>query len=195
MVWWCPATDPAATARGSEEAMTAKRNTTTDGACPSGIAKLLGMAMPGAAATEDDLKADLLELLLASGPEPARGAPSAEHGDWSRDALLLESTSLADVLLDGTASLADLRAIKDHHKKLSYAAADRIEQCVNTAIYFAAIASALLQHARIISHYSPGQLADAFGKLAGKTWMSPELAAQFARAREIATDSAPEQDA
>jgi len=177
--------------------MAVERTTTTDGACPSGVARLLGMAVGEAAdatATLDDRKAALLELWLASGPGAGVSGPPAPPGG-PRESLLPEGASLADVLLDGAAPLADLEALKEHHKKLWYAADDEPTRCAATAICFAAIASALLQHGTKISRYSHQELADAFARLAAEPWMAPELAGHFAKARSAAAENAPTRDA
>jgi len=53
------------------------------------------------------------------------------------------------------------------------------------AIYFGAIASALLFHDTKITSYSYPSLAESFKTMTEKRWMAPELARHFSKARNL----------
>jgi adenylate kinase len=76
-----------------------------------------------------------------------------------------------------------LRRIKDFGKELGTSANDEIERDVALAIYFAAIACALLFHNVKISEYSYKELEQSFKTLSKHDWLPPNLSRHFKKAR------------
>lgn len=75
-----------------------------------------------------------------------------------------------------------LRRIKDFGKELGTSANDEIERDVALAIYFAAIAGALVFHNVKISEYSYKQLEQSFETLSKHPWIPPNLAGIYKKA-------------
>ena len=92
---------------------------------------------------------------------------------------------MGGVLLDSETGLDVLETIKDYGKKLVAGKDSEAEHAVSTAIYFAAIASALLFHDQKITSYTYPALAEAFSTLIDKQWLAPELARHLAKARRL----------
>ena len=141
----------------------------TFGAEPESFVRLLSLGLGGDkrdSGAAEQAKADLLRARLA-GPLPPGGRP------------------LGEALLDEATAPAVLERIKDYGKSLVRRKQSDAEHSVGTAIYYAAIASALVFQGTKITRHSYPALADAFDKLSEKPWMAPELLRQFSRAREI----------
>ncbi len=75
-----------------------------------------------------------------------------------------------------------IRKIKDYSKKLVTSAKSEAEHDAATAIYFAAIASALLFHDRKITTFSYKSLDESFSKLINEKWIAKDIAELFSRA-------------
>lgn len=75
-----------------------------------------------------------------------------------------------------------LRRIKDFGKELGASANDQIERDVALAIYYAAIAGALVYHNVKISEYSYKQLEQYFVTLSKHSWIPPNLVALYKKA-------------
>ena len=76
--------------------------------------------------------------------------------------------SLSEVLLDAATGLDLLTAIKDYSKKIYQATVSKGEHSIAAAIYYAAIAAALVHHGVKISNHSRQTLKTAFEDLLGK---------------------------
>lgn len=163
----------------------------TDSLSPDRLRRLLGLTFDAEAqdaqAAAREAAARMLRVRLA-GPLPAGAAAVDELQAVLRlrkDLLPEGGRSLGEALLDGKASLGSLRGIKDYGKKLGSQRGSEAQHAVAVAIYYAAIASSLLFHRRRITSYSYEALVEWFGMLADKQWMTPELAAHFAKARDL----------
>ncbi len=75
-----------------------------------------------------------------------------------------------------------LTRIKDHAKELGAAATSEIEREVALAVYFAAIASAMVFHDARISQHSNSKLQSAFETLRKRNGVPPELLSLFEKA-------------
>jgi hypothetical protein len=103
-----------------------------------------------------------------------------------RDELLpLGGKPLGAVLLDPETDLDTLKTIKEFGKKLTGDTDCENEHEVSIAIYFAAIASAVLFHDQKITRYTYLGLTDAFDILIDKPWIPPELAKHLSEASRI----------
>lgn len=102
------------------------------------------------------------EVALASGRVP-RGIASRK------------GRSIGESLLDPTTPVAVLKEIKECYQRLARDGECESDRRVATAIYFCAIASALIFHGERITSYSSEDLADAVRKLCDKAWIDPDL--------------------
>jgi len=75
-----------------------------------------------------------------------------------------------------------IRKIKDYSKKLVTSAKSKAEHDAATAIYFAAIASALLYNDVKITKFSYKSLDESFSRLVDQKWITAEMAELFSRA-------------
>jgi len=94
---------------------------------------------------------------------------------------------LGDLLQDSRTKIAVIRKTKDFAKELGNSAKDKIERDVALAVYFAAIATALVFHDARISQYSYKKLAQSFEALAERDWIIPDLAKLYKEARKYCT--------
>ena len=163
----------------------------THGLGPDRLSRLLGLTFDAEAqdaqAAAREAAARMLRVRLA-GPLPMGPAAVEELQAVLRlrkDLLPEGGRGLGEVLLDGKASLDSLRRIKDYGKKVGSRRGSEEQHAVAVAIYYAAIAGALLFHGRRITSYSYEALAEWFAMLADKQWMTAELAAHFAKARDL----------
>lgn len=101
---------------------------------------------------------------------------------------------LGEVLLDPQTDLAVIKEIKDYGRRL----ADREEYRPNrgpeyaaaVAIYYGAIAAALVFHDEKITSFSFEKLTEALAEVAGKPWMTSELKDLLKRAGNIGSKKA-----
>ena len=168
-----------------------KKHTTTFGVGSEQLARLLGIGLDlddHEHCSPNQAKAALLRTRL-SGTLPLDPAVvdalPAILGRVCRELLPMGGRSLGGVLLDSETGLDVLETIKDYGKKLVAGKDSEAEHAVSTAIYFAAIASALLFHDQKITSYTYPALAEAFSTLIDKQWLAPELARHLAKARRL----------
>ena len=90
---------------------------------------------------------------------------------------------LGDLILDPQTKIALIRRIKDFAKDLGTTASGEIERDVALAIYFAALASALVHHNVKISRHTYDKLEQSFERLSTHDWISPDLSQLFKKAR------------
>ncbi len=167
------------------------KDSTTFGQSPERLARLLGLGMETSSDGETDpetSKAELLRLRLV-GTLPLEtvviDAIPAIAGRLCEALLPLRGKALGEAILDQTTELDMLKKVKDYSKKLASRDDSEAEHTVSVTIYFAAIASALLFHDCRITSYTYPSLAEAFGSLIDKPWLTPELARHFAKARKL----------
>lgn len=152
-----------------------------------------------------------LDDCLAAGPPPERVSETAEMTQWLQDQLsekcpvpkpstssqtwLLDrvqekvrldlSRSVGEVLSDRQADLNILRDIKDRYKSWTREAATKGMRHVYTAIYFAAIARALVSHSQTITDHPTEYLVRSMKTLAGEPWMVPSLRELYLEALQV----------
>jgi len=90
--------------------------------------------------------------------------------------------SLQTLLRDPQTDAAVLERIKNRAKELGDAATDTVEREAALALYFAAIANALLHHGTKISQHSWAHLEQSFRTLSQQAWIPSDLADLFTRA-------------
>ena len=98
--------------------------------------------------------------------------------------MALAGRSLGEVLLDPQTDLSVLKTIKEYGKTLSARASKGPSRAGAVAIYYAAIASAVLFHHEKITEHSYKSLARSFQMLIEKPWMAPELVGLFIEVRK-----------
>ncbi len=100
-----------------------------------------------------------------------------------REALLpCGGRPMGDLVLDAGTDVAALRRIKDHAKHLSRQPQSKTARNAAVALYYAAIASALVYHGQRISSYGQAELAHSFESLEGKSWLPETFRGLFGRA-------------
>ena len=108
-----------------------------------------------------------------------------------RELRAVTGRKLGSVLFDPRTPLTVLESVKDYAKKLAARATTEPERDAISAIYFAAIASALAFHRQKISAHSYDKLRLCFGILMAKQWMPSELDELFGKASRVCEQSNP----
>ena len=142
------------------------------GAKPKRLAELLSMGVepdPQKLLPREG-KAELLGAQLA--------APLACESD-SGQAAVFSAKSLGEILLDDCADLEVLKQAKRYGRALSAQKEPASQHAAGIAIYFAAIAGAMLFHNEKITAYDYPELVTAFDSLAAKKWIPAELCSHF----------------
>jgi len=172
--------------------------TSTFSLTPGQLARLLALGaeepMPGEKRASSDtqlaaLLRDRLARPLTFEREAIDALPPA-LGAMCRELIALANRSLGEVLLDSRSELNVLEAVKEYGKRLAARLNDGREHTAALAIYYAAIAGALVFHNRRITRHTCESLTRAFGTLAGKSWVPQDLAALFAEAQRVCQASA-----
>ena len=89
---------------------------------------------------------------------------------------------LGKLLLNPQTQTTLLRNIKDYAKQLGATAPDDIQRDAALAMYFAAIAAALVYHNVKISQYPYEQLEESFETLRKNNWIGADLSGLFQKA-------------
>ena len=164
----------------------------TFGASVKGLAGLLGVGVgkdvPQDAASLDKAAGELLRARL-SGTLPLDtavvNALPVILGKLQGDLLPLAGRPLGEVLLDPDTELTAIKSIKDYGKKLAARRDSEADHSAAIAIYFAAIASALLFHNEKITSYSYEHLRESFSELIEDTWIPSEFSRHLSKARKL----------
>ncbi len=153
---------------------------------PDRLADLLGV---GREAEDLDSPAAALAALLdaPASPDPASPAsPSAVLGRPCHELRAYAGKSIGELLTAPDTDLAALTALKDYAKELVRRARLDSQRAAATALYYAAIAAALVGHGRRITSHDMGKLAEGLADLLARPWFPPELVGMMARARAAA---------
>ena len=151
--------------------------------------------LPDDPAAQDQLTAELLRERLAD-PLPLdttvlAGLPAMAGGIRPAPG---QGRTLGEALLDPATSLETIRRVKNYAKDLGRREQNRPgrgpEHAAALAVYYAAIAGALVFRDERITSHSREALIDSFGSLIDKPWMVPELAELFEKARGACTAEA-----
>ena len=97
----------------------------------------------------------------------------------------LAGKSLNNLLFRSDTDIALLKAVKTYSKKLSTTVDAGAEHVVGVTLYYAAIASAIVNHSRKISSSSYKTLERSFIDLVDEDWLTTELKELFSKARDI----------
>jgi len=156
------------------------------------VARLLGVAAEETDRTEQarvhrtaaEVLADMLNNAFPLAA--AEGGPLRDPGQRRREGRRTTCVkAIGDLLMEPNSDLAAIKALKDHTKALVSSSEDDAEHAGATAIYYAAIAHALLFHGRKITGHSYGKLQEAFEKLAGKPWVPSEVKTLYRKASAV----------
>ena len=159
----------------------------TGGMRSDGLAGLLGIGLEAeenGGHTPDERREARLRARLAGTLPLKEGTGSALPG-LSGGLVPADSASVGQLLLDSQTPLEAFQWAKEYAKRLPEATRLQTDRAAATAIYFAAIAGALLFHNEKITTHSYADLADHFGSLIEKRWMDPKLVKHFAKARKV----------
>lgn len=144
--------------------------------------------------TEEQKRAELLYDRLA---EPLPLDPTVTHTLPATLSYVIEQftpfvgCSVGALLLDPDTDPSVIRQIKERYREKAESCPSELELQVTTAIYYAAIASALLFHEESlfqesrITMFSYRELEEYFSQLLDVNWLTPDLASLFKRAHTI----------
>ena len=155
---------------------------------PKGLARLLGIAFggePEEAGDKDEEKAAVLGACLSAIVPPGDGAFDLWPPASSRLAAAGAGPSLRELLTAPHSSLDRIRAIRRAAKRDASRDDSQVRHAVAIAIYYAAIAHALVFHDVKITTYSYEALEASLDKLITKPWIAPELVQLYRGARKI----------
>ena len=134
----------------------------------------------------DEAKQDLLESRLAQNlPLDKRQVEQLPEAL----SLLCEAMGqltgdvLGEILQDPSSDLTTTRRVKRRAKQWAAKAASKEEHDTAAAIYYAAIAHALVYHNQRITRFPVAALAETYARLSKETWMPQDLVALFQAAR------------
>ncbi|UCC99250.1 MAG: hypothetical protein JSW66_05050 [Phycisphaerales bacterium] len=136
-----------------------------------------------------DLLADTLSSKMPVDPALLESLPVVLRS-LSEQLQTLSGLPLGDVLLSPQTRIALIRRVKDFAKELGESAKDEVEREVALAVYYAAIASALVHHKVKISRHSSDKLEQSFEKLSTYDWVSPSLSRLFKKAHDYCVKKA-----
>ncbi len=155
--------------------------------------RLLNLALernaPAAAANEDEQRADLLRDILRCALPRETPAPGAAVGSrpCSGGLCPVAGPPLGELLQDRGTDLVVLRRIKEYARALGENTKSGIERDVFLAVYFAAIAAALVSHQERITEHPYEDLTQFFRRYAQAAWMPSGLKGLWAQAAEGGT--------
>ena len=158
--------------------------------------RLLGFALdadkPTVPPDENEQRGDLLYDLLRC-PLPVREAPCnadvlAANGSHSGLRSVF-GPSIRELLQDPKTDVAMLQRVKEYAKTLGRNAGSDVEKDVFLAVYFAAIAAAMVFHGERITEHVNADLARFLMSYARAIWMPPNLVELFVKAGERSADS------
>ena len=135
-----------------------------------------------------DLLLDVLASKLPTGPTLIETLPTVLRS-LSEELQSISGKPLGDLLLSSKTKMALIRRIKDFAKELGASAKDEVEREVALAIYFVAIANALVYHNVKISQYSYTELEQSFETLSGHDWIPLNLGRLFKKAHKYCSKS------
>ena len=158
---------------------------------PERLAELLGMTLNGVVGEGPEAAADgdseLLEAelvgVLSLDTTVLDSLPTVV-GQLDRDVFAGGGGALGSALTDPETGLAVIRKIKLYAKKAGTDNDSGARYTVAVAVYYAAIAAALVFHKVKITKHSVQTLKAEFKVLSQKAWISKELAGLFSKAAE-----------
>lgn len=97
----------------------------------------------------------------------------------------LASKSFGNLLQDPEVNIEVIKKIKDYSKELVKTAKSDDEHEAAAAVYYAAIANALVFHDKRITKLSYESLEETFSSLIESKWLNPELTILFKKAHRL----------
>lgn len=125
---------------------------------------------------------DLLSDVLPLSPEVLDTLPGILQR-LHRKMPRMEGRSLVSLLTDPGTSVKDLQAIKEYAKAKTAVAETEAQYEAAGAVYYGAVAAALVFHDERITRSSYQQLRESFSLLNTKAWIVPELQRLFEQAQ------------
>ena len=175
----------------------------TGGLSPEELARLLsiGVEDDGSDAQESSAgpAAELLDAMLA-GPLPPVptmvDALPTVLARLRRDLLPLGGRSIGEILSDPDMDLPALSMVKVYGKRIAAGNPSGPKHAAAVAVYYAAIAAALIRHGERITTHSPSYLKASLRELSNAPWVGEKLSSLLATAAEAcdapkAGDSSP----
>lgn len=156
---------------------------------PKRKTELLSLALSAQKALQSDdekeRRVDLLYDILTS-PLPvcrrtSDSLPPALRGQ-ARSLQSVAGKTVGDLIQDPQIDLTTIRKIKDHAKKSGTSAKSKAESDAFLAVYYAAIAGALVIHGKKITKHGLEDLTQFFQSFMKKDWVLPELKSLFGKA-------------
>jgi hypothetical protein len=92
--------------------------------------------------------------------------------------------TISDLLTKAETDLGVIKAIRDFGKELRRRTGPETQKAAATAIYYAAVASAVVFHQRKITRHSYAKLQKAYEDLEQKKWIPSDLKRLFKKAKE-----------
>jgi hypothetical protein len=170
------------------------KKSTTFGLSPEKLADLLKICSDSTQSEDENRvditqkKTELLQDRLAETLpfELSKKSLSKEVLDrLSQIRALVIGEPIRNLLNNPETGIGLIKQIKDYSKRLSRNAASEAEHDTANAIYYAAIASALVFHDIKISKYSYKSLHESFSKLINEEWIPKEITQMFVRTCEL----------
>ena len=166
-----------------------KKDSSTFGLVPDKLAKLWTIGGDqegdGIERTDDQIRSELLHDFLAE-KMPVDQALAQILPDvlaqMCEEIKPFTGNSFSQLILNPDSDLLVLKRIKDFSKEWRKKAASALERDVIAAIYYAAIASALVYHGQRITSFSRDALKKTFSSLIAKKWLTGDLKALFKKA-------------
>ena len=174
------------------------RKDSTLGLSPAKLARLLGITLDsGSGEVGENSTQNTSELIQAhlAGTLPFDTTVIEELpaiiGRLRNDLIAHAGKTLGGVLTDPESDLDTIKKVRQHAKKMASRRNSKAKHAVAIAIYFAAIANALIFHETKITTHSYESLKASFGDLAVKQWMPDELVRLFTKASKRCRKKAP----
>ena len=148
---------------------------------------LLKMGLGASPSANDDLEPDekrtdyLYQILIGTLPlarEVKTTLPDLITGQV-QDLVSISGRPLGELIQDPQTDLTTLKGVKEHCKQQGAKSSPQEEQDAFMAVYFAAIACALVYYGERISQHSTKNLRHFFDTYANKTWVLAELKPLF----------------
>jgi hypothetical protein len=155
----------------------------------------LGPHDPPEPANKDEERGDLLHDVLRCSLPLRAGPREGSHLAATGSCQGLRSVvgpPIGELLQDPKTSVAALREIKQYAKARGSQAASEREKDVFLAVYFAALAAALVFHRERITEHLGRELAQFLGTFAQAAWMPTDLKELFCRGQQTIPIASPE---
>lgn len=158
------------------------KHETTYGLSPEQLARLMALGLEGADAQKrlsasrksaqafQEIFADKLPLDPAD-PDSLPAVLSRSCDEF----LSAADRNMGDLLLSPETDLAIIKSLKDYGKELVRRGSQETRQAAATALYYGAIASALVFHDDKITQHSYEKLHEAYAELQRKAWIPSGL--------------------